>query len=127
MSSRKILDIRKKAPQSRAKARVHMTSIFPQKARLKTRRRAKRILALCVCVVCAVGAVGSLAAASHAEKFAIKNITVSGTQALSSSELSAAAAAGLQDSSFKLFASKISVFLSNSTLLPLPQLPPPHL
>lgn len=78
----------------------------PKTLRLKTRRRRERILMFCICILGAVGLVSGLGAASHLEKFAIKDISVTGVQKLSSEALTAVAGATLKDEGFKLFSRK---------------------
>lgn len=107
MSSKNLLDIRKKAAKrSDAAKRPLPLQLGSKPMRLKTRRRRQRIFVFCICILCAAGIVGGLGAASHLEKFAIKSVLVNGAQALASDVLVAAATATLADHGFSLFSRK---------------------
>ena len=62
-----------------------------------------RLVAFCICILCGAGLVGGLGLASHAERFAINNVSVSGAHELSTSTLTAAVETGLQNNIFKIF------------------------
>src|SRR3989344_4898816 len=79
MSSRKIQDVRvRKVPASVSRARASMTPLFPQKPqRLRARRRKIRLITFCICVLLGASLVGGAGLASHAERFALKDVSVS--------------------------------------------------
>jgi len=88
-----------------------MTPLFPQKPqRLRARRRKIRLITFCICVLLGASLVGGAGLASHAERFAIKDVSVSGAQELSTNTLTAAVEAGLQNNMFKIF-SRRNMFL----------------
>lgn len=112
MSSRNVLDI-KKAAARRAEARQAPSSHgpkAPKAVRLKTRRRRQRIIAFCICILCAAGVTGGLGAATHLQQLAVRDISVTGVQALPAGELAAAATQELDDNGFRLF-SRENMFL----------------
>jgi len=107
MSSRNLLDIRKREVRRVEKRRPLPLKYEPPKAeRLRTRRRRQRMYMACICIMGAAGLVGGLSVASHMEKFAINTISVTGAEQLSSDALSASVQAGLQDGGFRLFSRK---------------------
>ena len=90
---------------------VHTRYVQESKpARLKTRRRRHRVIALCICMLCGMGLVGGLGAVSHLEKFAINNVSVSGAKQISSESIITAVKTALRENGFHLF-SKRNMFL----------------
>ncbi len=112
---RNVLDI-KRAASSRAKAQRQMTPLLQRPVRLKTRRRRKQILMFCICILCAAGVVGGLGAASHYEKFAIKDVSVTGADRIAPESLTAAVHSALQETGFHLF-SRTNMFLYPKSLI----------
>lgn len=108
MSSRKnVLDIRKGKSAPRTKAAAPMNPLFtPRPVRLKVRRRRARLiqtgigLAVCAVIVLALGG------ASHLSLFAIKNISVSGLETLTSESVVTTASSVLTDERFRFFSHK---------------------
>jgi len=84
-----------------------------------------RLLAFCICIFGAAGLVGGAGFASHIERFAIKDVSVSGAQEIPADALTAAVETGLEDNILKIF-SRRNIFLyprgaieqSLSTLFP---------
>lgn len=64
----------------------------------------------CICMLCAVGIVGGLGAASHLEKFAIKDVSVTGVQKLPADAL-AASIGGVINSEDSWIFSRKNMFL----------------
>lgn len=60
----------------------------------------------CMCIMCVAGLVGSVGAASHLEKFAIKDISITGVQKLSPDTLTATVSEALNKSDFWFFSRK---------------------
>lgn len=108
----KVIDLKKKAekreetrwaapPRPQSSAR---TASKPQ--RLRNRRRKQRALMFSICMLVGAGLVGGLGVASHAERFAIKDVQVQGAEQLSANALTAAVQSGLADNFWRIFAKK---------------------
>lgn len=110
MSSRgrNIIDL-KKAATSRVKARevsVSRTPLALRPARLKTRRRQKRIVTSIACLLGAVGVVGALGAVSHLQQLAVADISIAGAKLLPVELLATAVKDDLNTPGFHLFSRK---------------------
>lgn len=78
--------------------------------RLRARRRKQRALMFSVCMLLGAGLVGGLGFASHAERFAIKDISVQGAEKVPANALTASVQSALSDDFWKIFAKK-NIFL----------------
>lgn len=108
MSSRgrNVIDL-KKAASERAKGREALRA--PQgsrPARLKTRRRNKRIVTTLACLLGGVALVGAVGAASHLQHLAIADVSVTGVQQLSVESLTGTVQEQLDQTGFRLFSRK---------------------
>lgn len=108
----KVIDL-KKAAEKREEARwiaprVESRTGKPQ--RLRARRRKRRALMFGVCILFAAGVTGSLGVASHMERLAIKNVSVSGAKQLQANAITTAVQKSLSDNRWWIFAKK-NIFL----------------
>lgn len=111
MSSRgrNVIDLKKATPH-RAKEREVPRSSAARPARLKTRRRHKRIITVVACLLGGVGVVGALGGVSHLQQLAVADVSVQGVQQLSVESLAQSVKDDLNQSKFHLFSQK-NIFL----------------
>lgn len=103
---RNVIDL-KKAASERAKEReAPRVSKGSRPARLKTRRRNKRIVTTLACLLGGVALVGAVGAASHLQQLAIADVSVTGVQQLSSESLTGKVEEQLDQTGFHLFSRK---------------------
>lgn len=93
------------ARSSRATARP-----LTKPQRLRARRRKQRALMFSVCMLLGAGLMGGLGLASHAERFAIKDVTIQGADNMQANALTASVQSAIGDNFWKIFAKK-NIFL----------------
>jgi hypothetical protein len=110
----KVIDLKKaaaKREEARWAAPVRPTeSRLSKPQRLRARRRKQRAVMFGLCLMLGAGFAGTLGLASHIERFAIKDVSVTGAEQLSANALTAAVQSGLTDNRWWLFA-KQNIFI----------------
>jgi hypothetical protein len=96
----------KKAASQRSKEREAPRSTVARPARLKTRRRQKRIVTTLACLLGAVALFGALGAATHLQQLAVSGVSVAGAERLPADSLVSAVQGTLEESGFRLFSRK---------------------